>query len=110
MDDELAKRLDAQDALLRSVREAQQTIVNQQLTLAQADVQLRAAVDSMGGAVREVRQTVGLSLPPNGEQGTAERMATWHLRRGFRLALTAASGAGGALLLDWLAKLLARGG
>lgn len=109
MTPELAARLDALDTALGQLRETQLVVVNTQMTLAQADAQLRASLDVVSADVREVRQSVGLSMPPAGAVDATTRLAAWHVRKGIVLAAGVGAGAGVGLvfdrLLSWAAAL-----
>lgn len=52
--------------------------------------------------IAEIRQAVGLSMPP---AGAAVRAAQWHASAAVRYGLIAASGAAGAWVMEQLGKV-----
>lgn len=92
MEPELKRRLDRID--------------ERQLAFQNSHEQTRSELHGIRTDIRELRQAVGLSLPPVGEQGAAARSAAWHARAALRYALVAGAGAGATWLVDWLARVL----
>jgi hypothetical protein len=88
-------------------RDALKTIADQQLVMQSTLTRFEAEFHGIRTDIRELRQEVGLSMPPTrtGKEETQRALvrAWFHLRVTFRYALVAAAGAASTWFVDWLA-------